>query len=422
MKLSDFCRELQISSCDQYKLEPVWEELIRGWDGSLPFFLNQEYFDRLYPCCKAPFTLEQVRPCTAAVIRIAQENPAAALLAHLTWRGEFELAPAVSFDFLPDPLPFFGEKYSGMFSFMISLGAYPLIVKAYAEAGVPESYAQDALQWFGGTMSAYGAAHDGLPGRPYRFGWIRHYIDKRLFRIGRLEYLMHNCIDWLPAVYLHENGELAVLCRDGWTFRADGRRAEAGEPAVFTTRLTETDHSVTGTPCSPDGVPDFEHPLTLNVFEWKPAVSPWDLCPSIHIPSGSRMPFEEVKESLLAAREFFARYFQRRVPLFCCCSWILNPAWEFLLNGSNMARFRQEGFAFPSPSWGSKAGMGFIFGRDDVSPLELPAVNSVQRAFQEAYCRNLIGTGGIFLLSRDLEKLGTQYYRKNCRGISVREN
>ncbi|MBO4632899.1 MAG: hypothetical protein J5858_13325 [Lentisphaeria bacterium] len=412
MDLMDFCRDLQIGSVDQEKLKPVWEELIQGWDGTLPFFLNQEYFERLYPYCKAPFTLEQVRPYTDAVIRIAREKPAAALLAYVTWRGAFKLAPGVDFDFLPDPLPFFGKEYSGIFGFMISLGAYPLMVKAYAEAGVPEKYAQDALQWMGGTMLAYGAAHEGLPGRPYQFHWIRRYIEKVLFRIGRLEYLMHPCPGWLPAVYLHENGDVAVLCRDGWTFREDGWRARDGERVFFTALLTETDHSVTGIPCRADGTADLEHPLTLNTSEWKPAVSPWDLCPSIHIPSGSRMPFEEVKDSLLNAREFFARYFHRQIPLFCCCSWILNPAWEFLLDHSNMARFRQEGFAFPSPSWSPKTGMSFIFGRDDVSPLELPAVNSVQRAFQEAYRRDLIGTGGIFVLARDLEKLGNQYYRR----------
>ena len=412
MTLPDFCRELQINSADQCKLESVWENLIRGWDGTLPFFLDQEYFNRLYPYCRAPFSLEQILPHTSAVIRIAQEKPAVALLAYVTWRGAFELTPGMEFDFLPDPLPFFGKEYSGMFSFMISLGAYPLMVKAYAEAGIPEAYAQDALQWFGGTMLAYGTAHEGIPGRPYRFQWIRHYIEKTLFRIGRLEYLMHPCREWLPAIYLNPNGQVAVLCRDGWTFRSDGRRAEDGETPFFTAHLKETDHSVTGISCGPDGVPDFEHPLTLDTSEWKPAVSPWDLCPSIHIPSGSRMPFEDVKDSLLNAREFFARYFHRNVPLFCCCSWILNPAWEFLLNNSNMARFRQECFAFPSPSWGPKVGMAFIFGRDDVSPLELTAVNSVQRAFQEAYRRNLIGTGGIFVLCRDLEKLGNQYYRR----------
>ncbi len=412
MDLMDFCRDLQIGSVDQEKLKPVWEELIQGWDGTLPFFLDQEYFARLYPYCKAPFALEQVLPYTDAVIRIAREKPAAALLAYVTWRGAFELAPAVDFNFLPDILPFFGKEYSGMFSFMISVGAYPLMVKAYTEAGVPEKYAQDALQWVGGTMLAYGSAHEGLPGRPYKFQWIRRYIEKTLFRIGRLEYLMHPCPEWLPAVYLNENGDVAVFCRDGWTFREDGRRAESGESIVFTAHLEETDHTVTGTPCRADGTVDFEHPLTLKISEWHPAVSPWELCPSIHIPSGSRMPFEEVKDSLVAAREFFARYFHRNVPLFCCCSWILNPAWEFLLDHSNMARFRQEGFAFPSPSWGPKTGMSFIFGRDDVSPLELPAVNSVQRAFQEAYRRDLIGTGGIFVLARDLEKLGNQYYRR----------
>ena len=412
MLLTDFCESLQMSASVQYKLEPVWNELIAGWDGKLPFFLDQTYFDRLYPACKAPFSLEQVHPLTEKIIRISRENPAAALLAYITYRGAFQLTPEVNFNFLPDPLPLFGKEMSGMFGFMISLGAYPLMVKAYAEAGVPESYAQDALSWFGGTMLAYGSGHDGIPGRPYQFSWIRAYIDQKLFRIGRLEYLMHTCPDWLPAIYRNRNGELAVLCGDGWRLRPDGRGAGKDFPSAVTTRLTETATSIIGTPCRPDGTPDFEHPATLRREEWQAVVSPWDLCPSIHIPSGSRMPFDEVKASLLAARDFFFQYFHRKVPLFACCSWILNPSWEFLLNHSNIVRFRQECFAFPSRFWNPSIGMSFIFGRDDVSPEALPAVNSVQKAFQEAYRRDLIGTGGIFVLTEDLEKLGNQYYRQ----------
>ena len=49
--LTAFCRELKLGAKEQALLTPVWEKLIGDWDGSLPFFLDQEYFDRLYPYC-----------------------------------------------------------------------------------------------------------------------------------------------------------------------------------------------------------------------------------------------------------------------------------------------------------------------------------------------------------------------------------
>lgn len=416
--LTAFCRELKLGAEEQALLTPVWEKLIEDWDGALPFFLDQEYFDRLYPYCAGNYPLSELRPYTEAVIGIARKNPAAALLAHIAHRGAFVLRTPVELDFLPDPLPLFGEKYSGVFSLMISLGVYPLMVQAYARAGVPEKYAQDALPWMGGTMQMYSLSHPGVPGRPFRFMWIRHYAKPELFRLGRLEFLMQKYSDQLPLIYRGPGGRLAALCREDWGFRADGRRAWPGETPDFVTPFVQSGETVTGVPCRPDGtVGDWRHPVTLDTREWKPVASAWDLCPSIHIPGGARMPFDEVKQSLLTAREFFARYFHKRVPLFSCISWILNPAWESLLQNSNMVRFRQECFAFPAPHWGNNPGMAFVFGRSDVEPSELPAANPVQRAFQAAWRAGKLSAGGLFVLTDDLEKLGSRYYRE--AGLSL---
>ena len=124
------------------------------------------------------------------------------------------------------------------------------------------------------------------------------------------------------------------------------------------------------------------------------------------------MPFDEVLASMKEAKAFFAKYLKRRVPLFTCFSWILNPAWETLLPASNMVRFRREGYAVPGVDWGKRAGMEFLFGRSDVPPETLPAHNAAQRAMQEASRQGLIGTGGVFFLAEDLDKLGNEYYRR----------
>ncbi len=411
--LDEFCEALHIAPQDKLNLSARWEELTSGWrEDVLPECLDIASFRRWYPLSQGPAPLEEVLSLAEKVRETASREPLLSLLAFISFRGAFESALPFYFSAMPDPIPFLGKELSGVFALMISLGACPGMIRTCAKCGVPEQYALDAMQWFGGTMYAYGTAHDHIPGRPFQFYWIRNYLDGKLFRIGRLEYLMHLCPDWVPAIYRSPSGGLAVLVREGWRFRTAEYRAGDTEPEIFTAHLREEGDSITGTLIPPDGIMDFGKTVTLRKAEWNPAVSPEDLCPSIHIPGGSRMPWEEVKASLLDARAFFEKYFHRRVPLFCCSSWILNPAWETELAGSNMANFRQQGYAFPGESWGDRAGMGFLFGRSDIPPDALPAVNSAQRAMQRCYKAKRCGAGALFFLAGDLEKLGNCYYRK----------
>ncbi len=412
MEQEDLCRTFRLQPTDRAALESRWKELTAGWSTEiLPPCLEPVAFAERYPFCESAFPLAEVLPLAQEIAVIARREPELSLLAHVTSRAAFEVQNPFFFSRMPDPLPGLGKKLSGMFALMIALGAYPLIVRAYAECGVPERYAQEVLKWFGGRMRTYGQAHDGLPGMDYLFSWTRRYIDGDLFRIGRLEYRMDPCSAWMPAVYRNASGEIAVLAGEGWRFRNGEYRAGAAEPERFVSHLTEDAETVTGTPIPPDGIVDFTVRRTLSRSEWHPAVSPWDLCPSVHIPGGGRMTWEEVKTSLIEARAFFAKYFHRQVPLFCCCSWILNPAWEGFLANSNIVRFRREGYAFPAEPWGEYSGMSFVFGRDDVPPDQLPAVNTIQKAFQKCSREGRCGTGGVFFLADDLEKLGSEYYR-----------
>lgn len=410
MDIAAFCAELHLDRTVREELAPRWEELTRSWDGKAPFFLNEEFFRIHYPPCHGPET-ETILPRVRRVLETLDRLPAAALLGHVLHQGAFVAAPAVALKTLPDPLPCFGED-TGVFSLMISLGAVPLMKQACRQRNIPEEYAVSAQKWFGGSMLQYAEAHKGVPGRDMQFSWLRNHVDGRLFRIGRLEYLMHPCPDWLPAVYRNEKGKLRALCRDGWGFRADGSRSDDPALIVRRTRFADDGAQICGTPIRPDGTVVFDRELVLDAREWLPLASAWDLCPSIHIPGGEPMPFEAVKSSLCQAKEFFLRYFRRRVPLFCCASWILNPAWQELLPRSNMAAFRRECYALTSLYWGPSAGMKFLFGRNDVPPTELEAHNSAQRAFQQAYRENRIVAGSLLVAADDVEKLGNACYRQ----------
>ncbi|MBE6362820.1 MAG: hypothetical protein E7054_04120 [Lentisphaerae bacterium] len=126
--------------------------------------------------------------------------------------------------------------------------------------------------------------------------------------------------------------------------------------------------------------------MTVDRREFKPVCSPWDIVPSIHIPGGLRMSWEEALASMKAATEFFRNYLKYEIPMMVCNSWILNPALEKFAPNGNMARFRKECFSIPIKRSGSgRDGMIFSFGRDDVEPTELPAATHIQKILQEIF-------------------------------------
>ena len=108
---------------------------------------------------------------------------------------------------------------------------------------------------------------------------------------------------------------------------------------------------------------------------------------------------------------FFRKQFHKEIQLFVCESWILNPDWITELPDSNLTRLMREVYLFPIQET-ERAGLFFVYGRDDGDLSSYPADNSLHRAF-----RHLIDTGhplregGMFFLTADLPRFGTGTYR-----------
>ena len=382
-----------------------WAELTEGWDGTLPDFLSEEFFLRYYPEVKGP-SVETLVPRVRAVVAQCRATPEAALYADLIHRGVFALTPIIESAKLPPP-PFFGEN-AGVLQLLVAMSGIPLIERKYRDLGLPEHYAHDVLPWIGGTIAIYQHGHDGIPGHAHsQTHWIRNYVDGRLFRIGRLEYLMHNFISWMPLVFRADDGRLEVLVGPGGLLDAKGLampRSMADQEPNFPTFIEEDGPFVTGIPVGEDGHALVQERRTIDTRIFHPVCRPWSLMPSVHIPGGQRMPLDEVQASLREAKSFFRKYFHREVPMFACCSWILNPVWRKYLPDGNMAQMQRWLHAVP-PALGTEryAGVFFVFGRDGVAPTELPARNRMQEAMQQAYREEgrLIAHGG-FVLADEL--------------------
>ena len=417
--LEQFCNALGFDQNAMERIRPMWAQLVASWDGKVPATATEDFFFKWYPYVKGPDAAE-IRPRLRRVIDALNQSPELACYLHILIRATFFPEDKFSFSFLP-PVKTLGED-DGVFILLAALSGVPYIEAAYATYGVPRQYVLDTLSWIGGVVQLYTLTHDGVPGfRIVQLYWLQHQVSGDLFRIGRLEYLMHKVPDFVPAIYRNTSGKLAVLCRpdlklnyDGLTLPDNARPDQVAD----TSFLRDDGDTISGIPVTPDGHAQVGRVLTLDKREYTPICTPWDLVPSIHIPGGGRMPWSEVIESMKNARDFFKRYFHRDVPMFVCHSWIFNPIWERLAPNGNIARFRREVYAYPGmqPYRNGRYAMGFAFGREDIDPDQLPVKTRLQALIRQAFLEErMLRPGGMFVLTSDLDKLGGQYYRTNCK-------
>ncbi len=417
ISVAAFCQAMGFSDSLRFRLSPLWSELTAGYTtGSSPDYLTFEYFSKYYAYTAGPGC---VLPFAAKVCNLLASNEHLRLYGHILHTGIFRTEPVIDYglgqsialinyaDF-PSLEGILG-RLTGVFDLLIAVSALPLIEQKFRSLGIPVSYARGNALWLGSSICLDA---DGYPLHNLsQLNWLRHSVEGRLFRLGRLEYLLHPYPQWVPAIY-RSGQNLAVLCRDGWLFDSAGRRAAVGDADTFSTSLTYTANSVTGTPIRPDGVALPCQPLTLDLNRWRPVAPAWSVLPSIHIPAGGGMRPELVKDSLRQAIAFFRSYFQLEIALFVCTSWIFNPAWEELLPESNLAHFARNVYLLPGWPPTGVEGLSNVFGRSDRDFASYPADTSLQQAFHRLFAaEQRLCSGGMFILSEDVESFGTEPYR-----------
>ncbi len=397
MQLRDFTTRLGFDDAFAARLAPYWPETP---DTAPPEFLNDAFLRRWLPCLgDAPDLVPAVERTLAAVRR----EPALALWINLVIDFAYGVRPGPELAGFPEPVRLLGED-AGIPSLLAALGSLPRIEAAHRALGVPESCLAGCAGWIAGTVSIYRGAHGGRPGHDLRqIHWLKLSITGKLFRVGRFEFLIHRAPDWVPAVYRSRKDDRVVaFAQDGWKLTPEGYRS-ADNPAFPAARLDREGRLLTGTPVDFRTGRALPEPLTIDLDEYEPVFSAHDWVPSVHIPGGGDMRPELCRESLREAFGFFRRYFKKEIPAFVCCSWILNPDWMAELPQSNLAGFMRMVRLFPAPP-DPKAGLFFVFGRDDGDPREYPADNSLRRAFRRVLESGRgLRSGGMLVFPGDLD-------------------
>ncbi|MBI3945769.1 MAG: DUF5596 domain-containing protein [Armatimonadetes bacterium] len=385
-----------------------------------PAFLSPATFLESRAFCEAP---SEADPVLIEAARRVRENPA---LLHLAWHCQRLLFDYRDYDasevrHWPDLAEALGDL-SGVFYLLVALSAIPRMRAHDARQGIPEAVTRNGSRRVPETMRSFAERHAGRRGvRPGTLPWLRHHVWGDLYRPGRLEYMARPFRGRLRAFRHRVTGEVIALSEADVVFNAEGyvdSGALAEAPGErWTARLVEDERAVTGSPIAPTGRA-IRREVTLSRAEWACVLARTDPVLDIHIPDGGGMTPERCRDSMNQAQRFFPRHFpERPFVAFSCISWIMNPQIaEFYTPTSNMVLLQNEGYLFPCPSNG-KAGLGFIFGTEQVDPATAPRDTSLRRAMLDHLAAGKpLRSGGMFVLKEDLVHYGAQHYRRRAPG------
>ncbi len=415
MTLAEFAASFALSETEKAFLQEHDYEKVMGSFSGCPEYLLPEYFERFL--AKLPRYGEKLRGPLNELSLELQKSKALQCLAHIS--RYFHLVEKKDIPALATSLPgsekLLAER-EGLFNLLLAFSGMPLWEESYRKIGVPQSYAEAALNYFEGAIEEYAAGHEGNMGfSKGKLHWVRYYIKGILFRIGRFEYMIQEPLKYIPAMYREKkSGKIIALCRDNWRLRKDGLlqwNDEDPDEAHLIARLENNSSKIMGTPIDPRGFAIVNEKMELKLQEYEPLFQAWDMVPGLHIPGGGKMTPETCRESFQEAVIFFKKYFQREIPAISCFSWIFNPDFEEELPDSNLAKLMREVFLFPFPSVGV-TGLQFVFGRSAEDWSDFPRDNSLREAFHRIREKGKrLKAGGMIIEKQAIENYGRQFYR-----------
>ena len=381
-----------------------------------------------------------------------------------------------------------GPQLGGGLLLLVCLGMVKRTRAAHAALGVPDEISRAtcgqlacfsrnfARMTAGATATAGGGVGGGASGGVgiplSQVAWTRYYPACRLFRLGRMEYMVRPFRGCVVAFRHRATGKVVALAQHGARFTREGQIAAAdsqSEGAIqpegggvldgdgaWTASLDECDpERVTGFAVSPLGHAVGPHAgppvgpaqqrgggdattttttaatttttatsaaVTLELSAWERVLGPGDAILDMHIPAGGGLTPSACEDSLRRAFAFFGAAFPATpCRAVSCSSWVLTTQLERMpllaARGSNLLRLQREVHLFPvPPPPPASDGLWCIFLQDRVDPATAPRDTTLRRAVAEfleaaAATGERWRAGGMFFLKDDLGRFGTQCYR-----------
>jgi hypothetical protein len=216
---------------------------------------------------------------------------------------------------------------SGVFYLLVTMAMVPRIKSIHESMSVPEQVTRDTCSQISCVTGNYRRMTSGRLGVTLNtLHWLRIYAAGRLFRIGRMEYML-GPFPGGPSVYQHhETGETIALASDGVRYDEEGYLVTVDDRAIegrcWTATLASEGGLIVGHPVSPYGMA-LRQQVALWGSEWECVLKPGDPVLDMHIPAGGGMTLDKCKDSMRQAVCFFRKHFpDRRFRAIASVSWI----------------------------------------------------------------------------------------------------
>ncbi len=404
VQLEQMISHLNIGAAGEV-LRPHWEASLSSRPMPLPAFLTEKGLAHNAELCgldaDAISVLETIRQ------QIVQDEH----LIQLAWHCHNLLYTYTDYEELQQ-WPCLSERFGdshGAFYLIVATSMVPLVEEKHRELGVDPQITQATCKQVSAFAQNYKRMADSI-GIPLRqLFWLRHYPAGRLFRIGRMEYMIKSFAGKIQVYRHKETAQTVALCDAGVDFNEhgfiDGQKA-------WCSSLQMESGKVIGQPISPKGFAE-RRSTELDLSQWKCVLQPGDSVLDMHIPAGGGMQPWKCRDSMAAAASFFTHMFPDvNLNAIVCNSWIFNSQLEEIpLSSDNLVQFQRELYLFPVSSQGND-GLWFIFFQDPFDPATAPQDTSLQRSVAAFLAQgNQWRSGGMFFLLDDLRHFGTQHYR-----------
>jgi hypothetical protein len=303
------------------------------------------------------------------------------------WRQDWSPLPVD-----PEVAATFGNQAS-MFYLLAYLAALPYVAQSYKRMGIGMDVFHDTMLDFQLWMIHYKNVY-GYWGFA-QFMWIWIHMACKLFRLGRLQYILGSFDYGVTFFRKKQTGEILALADPALRLRADGYAAGAGrrplpgnqplpEPATeegdWQPVFEASPEGWRGNPVSPYGFA-IKRDTFLPRLEWEVALQKGDTVLDLHIPRNDPFTVEACRASLRRAYDFFPQKFpDRPFRAATCHTWFFTAQLQDLMPPeSNIIRFQREFYLFPYPG-GPGFLWTFVFTEKYQDPATAPRDTSLRRA------------------------------------------
>jgi hypothetical protein len=306
-----------------------------------------------------------------------------------------------------------GEKQAGVAALIVISGLGHMMA-AYRDRKIPDDILRDSLREMTIWMDDY-EDRTGQTGLS-NVEWLLHTLRGTLFRLGRFQFFRRT-FDWKVSVAVRKADRLpAAFFTEPEKIRGDGQVDGTNGihdcDHAWTTRFGLSEHGISGTPLHPGG-----HAMHKDVLlpddSWSLAVKPGDGMLDIHIPKDGRMEFQDSRDSILAAMDFFNRHFpDKPYRIIHLCTWFLDAQLQKILSPeSNIVRFQREFYLFPVLA-SHLACYERVFGDSGADIASAPEDTSLRKAVKSfVLAGNRMRYNAGFILPDDMVHFGEARYQ-----------